>query len=144
METALKILLGLYILQALIKFINFFVVPCDARIERIAAVYSGEGRFIKMFDDILLVLMAVLVALQAAVGLEHLSFITGLGLTLTQVFFHRFDQPLGADRSPAPPVMPIKSLSYASQAAPRRGWRELLIQTALFVWALAMLITQSA
>jgi hypothetical protein len=144
MAIALKILLGLYILQALIKFINFFAIPYPARIKRIAAAYSNQGRFIKVFDDVLLVLMAVLVALLAAVGLEHLSFITGLlvGLTLTQVLFHRFSQPLAPDREPASPVTPIKMMSYAIQAKPRLAWRELIIQSALFVWALVALITQ--
>ncbi|MFI0424527.1 hypothetical protein [Spongiactinospora sp. 9N601] len=145
MVIVLKVLLGLYILQALIKFINFFAIPYPARIKRIAAVYSGGGRFIRWFDDILLIFMAVLVALLAAVGLEHLSFITGLlvGLTLTQVFFHRFTQPLTPDRSPPPPVTPIKTLSYAIQANPRLAWRDLAIQGALFIWALTMLATQS-
>ncbi|GAA0427889.1 hypothetical protein Acor_84030 [Acrocarpospora corrugata] len=145
MVIALKILLGLYILQALIKFINLFAIPYPARIKKIAALYSGQGRFIKVFDDILLLLMAVLVALQAAVGMEHLSFITGLlvGLTLTQVLFHRFNQPLPPDREPAPPLIPIKTMSYAIQAAPQLAWRELIIQSALFLWALTTLITQS-
>ncbi|MFC7722408.1 hypothetical protein [Nonomuraea recticatena] len=100
MALALKILLGLYILQALIKFINLFAIPYDIRIERIAAYHHSQAS--KVFDHILLTLMAVLVALLAAVGLEHLSFITGLlvGLTLTQVLFHRFTQPLAPDRAP--------------------------------------------
>ncbi|MBB3724539.1 hypothetical protein [Nonomuraea dietziae] len=142
MALALKILLGLYILQALIKFINLFAIPYDVRIKRIAAYHRSQAS--KVFDHILLTLMAVLVALLATVGLEHLSFITGLlvGLTLTQVLFHRFTQPLPPDRTPPPPGTPITTMSYAIQANPRLAWRELVIQTALFAWALVALITQ--
>ncbi|TDD05387.1 hypothetical protein E1292_17125 [Nonomuraea deserti] len=145
MVIALKILLGLYTLQALVKFANMFAVPYTVRIKRIAAMYSGNGRSIRIFDDVLLALMVVLVALQAAVGLEHLSFTTGLlvGLTLTQLFFHRFNRPLEPDRAPSPPASPIKSMSYAIQASPVLAWRELLVQAVLFVWVLYMLITQN-
>ncbi|MEV0196339.1 hypothetical protein [Nonomuraea sp. NPDC050691] len=143
MEVALKILLGLYILQALIKFVTLFAAPYPTRIKRIAAVHQG-GAFLRWFDDILLLLMIVLVALLGAVGMEHLSFITGLlvGLTLTQVFFHRFTRPLAPNHEPPPPVTPIKTMSYAIQAHPRLAWRDILLQGALLVWALFMLITQ--
>jgi hypothetical protein len=142
-EVALKILLGLYILQALIKFVSLFAVPYPTRIKRIAAVHA-DGGFLRWFDDILLVLMIVLVALLATVGLEHLSFATGLlvGLTLTQVFFHRFTRPLAPDREPPPPLTPIKTMSYAIQAHPRLAGRDILLQAALLIWALFMLITQ--
>ncbi|MEO3801538.1 hypothetical protein [Nonomuraea sp. B1E8] len=143
MTVALKILLGLYTLQALIKFFNLFVVPYSFRIKRIAAIYSGGGRSVKVFDDVLLAFTVLLVAMLASAGLEHLSFITGLmvGLTLTQLLFHRFNRPLDADKAPPPPVSPIKSMSYAIQATPALAWRELIVQTALFVWALYMLVT---
>ncbi|WP_424532603.1 hypothetical protein ACOZ38_20130 [Sphaerisporangium viridialbum] len=143
MEITLKILLGLYILQALIKFVTLLTVPYATRIKRIAAVHDGRG-FLRWFDDILLLLMIVMVALLAAVGLEHLSFITGLlvGLTLTQVLFHRFTRPLAPDRAPPPPITPIKTMSYAIQAEPRLAWRDIILQGALLVWALVMLITQ--
>ncbi|MGC5010899.1 hypothetical protein ACLQ2R_09060 [Streptosporangium sp. DT93] len=143
MEITLKILLGLYILQALIKFATLLAVPYATRIKRIAAVHDGGG-FLRWFDDILLLLMITLVALLAAVGLEHLSFITGLlvGLTLTQVLFHRFTRPLAPDRAPAPPITPIKTMSYAIQAEPRLAWRDIILQGALLIWALFMLITR--
>lgn len=141
MLIALKILLGLYTLQGLIKFVNLFAIPYPIRIRRIAAAH---GRFIKVFDDVLLVLMAVLVTLLALTGLEHLSFITGLlvGLTLTQLLFHRFDRPLSPEKSPQEPVTPIKVMSYAIQATPGLAWREIIVQSGLFVWALTMLVTQ--
>lgn len=140
MLLALKILLGLYIAQALIKFVNLFAIPYGVRIKRIAATY--QGRFIKVFDDVLLALMTVLVILQALVGMQPLSFITGLmvGLTLTQVLFHRFDRPLTPEQSPPAPASPVKTVSYAIQARPGLAWREILIQTGLFVWALPVLV----
>ncbi|MFF5211054.1 hypothetical protein [Streptosporangium sp. NPDC000396] len=115
----MEILFGLYILRTLIKFVTLFAVPYSTRIKHIAAVHEG-GAFLRWFDNILVLLMIILVALLAAVGLEHLSFTTGLlvGLTLTQVFFHRFTRPLAPNREPPP------------------------LQGALLVWALFMLITQ--
>jgi hypothetical protein len=89
-------------------------------------------------------MMAVLVALLVAVGLEHLSFITGLlvDLTLTQVLFHRFTRPLTPDRAPPAPATPIKTMSYAIQAHPQLAWRDMILQGALLAWALFILITQ--
>ncbi|WP_326825968.1 hypothetical protein [Streptosporangium sp. NBC_01756] len=42
MELTLKILLGLYILQALIKFVSLLAVPYATRIKRIAAVQGHD------------------------------------------------------------------------------------------------------
>lgn len=141
-ESILKVLLALLILQALIKFLDQFLLKYEIRIRRIAASYAGGGGFLRWFDDVMLVLMLVLVGLLVVSGLEYLSFATGLvvGMTVIQVYFHRFNQPLPADRSPEPPVSPIKLMSYAIQATPARAWRELLLMTALFVWVLAALI----
>jgi hypothetical protein len=36
----------------------------------------------------------------------------------------------------------LKMLSYSIQANPRRAWRELVLMTILFLWALYMLATQ--
>ena len=46
------------------------------------------------------------------------------------------------DKSPEPPVTPIKHLSYAIQANPGKAWKEYLLMTILFVWALFMLLTE--
>jgi hypothetical protein len=147
MTVALRILLALYILQALAKFTAWLVVPYERRIKQMARNYSKGGRLIEASDYIVLALQAVLVALLAAgPGLEHLSFITGLmvGLTLTQLFFHRFNQPLPPDRAPDPPASPIKTMSYAIQANPALARSQIILQTALFAWALFMLATQPA
>ena len=54
-----------------------------------------------------------------------------VGMTLVQVFFHRFAQPLDASKAPPSPVSPIKTLSYAIQAQPALGWFELAVIGAL-------------
>lgn len=135
---SLKILLSLYILYALLKFFDFFFQNYDIRIEKIRAAYRDGGRMIAIFDNVVLVLMAVFVGLLFASGIEYLSFATGLlvGMTLIQVYFHRFSDPLPPDKSPEPPVSAIKLMSYAIQANPGKAWRELVFMTLLFVSAL--------
>jgi hypothetical protein len=36
----------------------------------------------------------------------------------------------------------LKMMSYSIQASPEKAWKELLIMTTLFVWALYMLATR--
>jgi hypothetical protein len=141
-ELALKALLTLYIVQSLHKFFDFFYVSYDQRIARIRAVYARHG--VSVFDTIALILVLVFLVLQFAVGVEYLSFTTGLmvGMTLIQLYFHRFNQPLAEKQSPDPPVYPIKVLSYAIQAMPGRPRRELTVMTVLLVWALYMLLSE--
>src|SRR4051794_4351863 len=141
-ELALKALLALYILQSLHKFFEFFYVSYDRRIARIRAVYAANG--VSVFDTIALIVVVVLLALQFIAGVEYLSFTTGLlvGMTLIQLYFHRFNQPLTADQCPDPPIYPIKLLSYAIQAMPGRPWREMTMMTILLCWALYMLLTE--
>jgi len=140
----LKILLTLYIGYALVKFFDFFYLPYDTRIQALRRAYREGSRTIKIFDDVMLVVMLVFVSLLFAAGVEYLSFTTGLlvGMTLIQVYFHRFANPLPPDKQPDPPVSPIKLMSYAIQADPGKPWRELTFMTLLFVWALYMLLTQ--
>jgi hypothetical protein len=75
-------------------------------------------------------------------GAAHLSFITGLvvGMLTIQIFFHRFNRVPPAERMPEAPSPPNKLMSYAIQASPALAWREILLMTILFVWALAMLV----
>jgi len=140
----LSILLALYVLQALLKFGVHFFVSYETRRRRIDAAY--KGRQIALYDDVVLGLMLVLVALLFASGrMEHLSLITGLvvGMTLVQTYFHRFSSPVPADKAPKDPMTPIKLMSYAIQAEPRKAWREYLFMTVLFVWALYVLVSQA-
>ena len=76
--------------------------------------------------------------------MEYVSFTTGLlvGMTIIQVYFHRFSDPLSPEQSPPPPVTALKMLSYSIQANPGKAWRELLLMTLLFLWCLYRLVTQ--
>src|ERR1700720_2991229 len=101
----LKVLLTVYILYALLKFFEFFFRDDEAKMKGLRALYSGGGRVIKIFDNVMLVLMLIFVALLFASGVEYLSFTTGLlvGMTIIQVYFHRFSEPLPPEKSPDPP-----------------------------------------
>jgi hypothetical protein len=140
----LKILLTVYILYALLKFFEFFFRSDETKMKGLRAVYSGDMRVIRIFDNVLLILMVVFVVLLFVTGIEYLSFTTGLlvGMTIIQVYFHRFSDPLPAEKSPEPPVTAIKLMSYSIQANPGKAWRELIFMTVLFVWALFMLVTR--
>jgi hypothetical protein len=140
----LKIFLTIYILYALLKFFEFFFRNDETKMKGLRAVYSGDGRVIRIFDNVMLILMVVFVALLFVTGVEYLSFTTGLlvGMTIIQVYFHRFSDPLPAEKSPEPPITAIKLMSYSIQANPGKAWRELVFMTVLFVWALFMLATR--
>ncbi len=92
----------------------------------------------------LLAFMLVLLGLLFWGGVEYVSFTTGLlvGMTIIQVYFHRFSEPLPPEKSPAAPITALKMLSYSIQANPGRAWRELTLMTILFLWAVFMLATQ--
>jgi len=141
-RTILKILLALYIVYALLKFFDFFYQDYDRRMRSIRAAYENDGHVLKTFDNIMLGLMVLLVVLQFRGGIEYLSFTTGLlvGSTLIQIYFHRFCDPVPADRSPDPPVSPIKLMSWGIQANPEKPWRELAFLTVLMVWALYRIV----
>jgi len=140
---ALRILLALYIAYALLKFFDFFYLGYERRPESLRAAYAHDGRAIRVFDGAMLALVAVLVVLQFIAGIDSLSFTTGLmvGCTLIQVYFHRFSEPLAADKAPEPPVSAIKLMSYSIQADPGKSWRELAFLTVLFVWALYRILS---
>jgi hypothetical protein len=140
----LKILLTIYILYALLKFFEFFFRSEEAKMKGLRAVYSGGGHAIKIFDNVILVLMLVFIGLLFASGVEYLNFTTGLlvGMTVIQVYFHRFSDPLPPEKSPEPPITALKMMSYSIQASPEKAWKELLMMTVLFLWALYMLATR--
>ncbi|HEY1839865.1 MAG TPA: hypothetical protein VGG53_06500 [Mycobacterium sp.] len=143
MVFALQILLIAFCLQGLVKFAVGFLVPYPIRIRRIASYYDRGGRTISIYDTITLIIIGVLVVLLFLTQMHDLSFITGLivGMLTIQIFFHRFSRVLPAEQMPETPTPPRKLMSYAIQATPALGWREILFMTALFVWALAMLLT---
>jgi hypothetical protein len=140
---ALKVFLALYSLYGLAKFVAFFA-RSDARKKRwLRRVYRNNARAVRTFDTVILIAMAGVVVLQFAVGVEYLSFTSGLlvGMTLTQVYFHRFADPLPPEWTPEPPVTPLKLVAHAIQAMPAKAWRETAFITVLLVWALVMLAT---
>ena len=143
MVLALQILLIAFCVQGLVKFAVGFLVPYPIRIRRIASYYERGGRIISIYDTVTLIIIGVLVVLLFLTQMHDLSFITGLivGMLTIQIFFHRFSRVLPAEQMPETPTPPRKLMPYAIQATPALGWREILFMTALFVWALAMLLT---
>ena len=143
MSFALTILLIAFCTQGLVKFAVGFLVPYPARIARIASYYKRNGRIISTYDSVTLVIIVVLVVLLFLVDMQRLSFITGFiaGMLIIQIFFHRFSEPLSEDKAPEPEAAPRKIMSYAIQANPGLAWREIILMTALFCWALYELVS---
>lgn len=140
----LKILLTFFVVYSLIKFLFFFFVKYDTRRKLLDSSYQGKTSATKLSDLFLLGMILILMGLLfASGGTEYLSFIMGLlaGMVLIQTYFHSFSTPLTAEESPEPPISPIKMISYAIEAKPGRAWKQLLIMTVLFVWALYVLLT---
>lgn len=141
----LKILLVVYSLYSLLKFIEFFMRSDENKAKGLYRIYvQGNGSVIRIFDNVILVLMMLFLVLLFVSGVEYVSFTTGLlvGMTIIQVFFHRFSVPLAPEQSPSPPLTALKMMSYSIQANPGRAWRELLLITLLLVWSLYMLATR--
>lgn len=145
MELALVILLLLFLLQGLAKFVLWAVVPYETRIKRIAGMYTKGPGPLSVFDTINTALAGVLVVLLFLTDLRHLSFLTGLvvGMVLIQISFHRFNQVLPEDKAPRMPPPPITLMSYAIQARPSRAWLEFSLIAALSVWGIYLLLSQN-
>ncbi|MBE1876279.1 hypothetical protein [Myceligenerans pegani] len=144
-ELVLVILLLLFMLQGLAKFLLWAVVPYETRIKRIAAMYARGPGPMSVFDTVNTALAGVLVVLLFLTDMQHLSFLTGLiaGMVLIQISFHRFNQELPDDKAPRMPAPPITLMSYAIQARPSRAWLEYSLITALFVWGIAVLVSRN-
>ena len=142
METLLKILLTLFSVLALLKPLFFFGLSYDRRRAALDRSYGGRASATRISDRVLLGLCLLLTGLLAARGTEPVSFLTGLlvGMTLIQLYFHRFSAPLADDEAPPPPVSPIKTMSYAIQAAPGRPWKEMIVIAGLLIWSLYRMI----
>ncbi len=142
MSVVLTILLIAFCIQGLLKFVVGFLVRYRTRIARIATYYERDGRIISIYDTVTLVIITALVVLLFLTEMQELSFITGLvvGMLIIQIFFHRFDKPLALEQSPESGAPPRKIMSYAIQANPGLAWREIILMTALFAWALYALV----
>ncbi len=142
---ALKIMLMFFVVYSLIKFMFFFFIKYDTRRRLLNSSYKGKTSATKIQDIFLLAIMLILTGLLFASGVnEYISFITGIlvGMVLIQTYFHSFSKPLTLEESPESPVSPIKMMSYAIEANPGMAWKQLIIMTMLFIWALYMLLTQ--
>lgn len=142
MRLALEILLILYCVQALARFAIHFLLPYDKRIRQMARNYAKDHKILAVYDDTTLLVQIILVALLFVTGMHELSFLTGLfvGMSLIQVYFHRFIRPLPEDKLPESPFPPVKLLSYAIQAQPGLAWREYVLMAVAAVWGLYILI----
>jgi hypothetical protein len=143
--TILKILMTLFCVQVVLKFYVFFFINYETRRKQLDRSYNNKRSATKITDYVLLAISALLVTLLFfSENLEYLSFITGLyvGATLIQLYFHQFSEPLPVEKSPPEPTSPIKIMSYAIQAFPKRPWKELLFLTILFLWGLYMLLSK--
>jgi hypothetical protein len=141
----LKILLIFFVVYSLIKFFVFFFVKYDTRRRMLDSSYKDKTSATKISDIFLLIMVLLLLGfLYLSGSTEYLSFTTGLlvGMVLIQLYFHSFSEPLSPEKSPESPASPIKIMSYAIEATPGKAWRELLIMTLIFIWALYMLLTQ--
>ena len=146
MSIALAIVLIAFCIQGLVKFAVGFVVPYPTRIRRIASYYQRGGRIISIYDTVTLIIIVVLVVLLFLTGIHELSFITGVivGMLVIQIFFHRFSERLPEDRAPESSAPPRQIMSYAIQDHPALAWREIVLMTMLFCWALYALIAHLA
>jgi hypothetical protein len=139
----LKILLALYALQGLVKYLLHFVVKKERRMKIAEAMYTkkgGEASASRLSDGMLYLFCVILLGLLFAPGIEYLSFTTGflVGLTALQLYFHAFNTPL--EKQPAPPLTPIKMVSYAIKEMPEKAWGATLFISAILVWFLVMLV----
>jgi hypothetical protein len=144
MTITLGLLIALFYLQALAKFGLWLLAPYHVRIKRIAAYYARGQRLIGIYDTLTLCCVAAIIALQFASDMSAPSFAAGLvaGMNLIQIFVHRFNQPLSEDKRPPAPAPPNMTLSYAIQANPALGWREIIIMAGLSVWALYVIVAE--
>jgi fatty-acid desaturase len=86
-----------YILYALLKFFEFFFRDEETKRKGLYTVHvKGGGAVVKIFDNVMLAFMLVLLGLLFWGGVEYVSFTTGLlvGMTTIQVYFHRFSRAL--------------------------------------------------
>ncbi len=141
LATTIVALLGVH---ALLKFALFFVLPYSKRRAALDRGYGSKPSATQITDSVLLVITIVLAGILLWRGVESVSFLGGLwiGATLIQLYFHRFNKELGRNHTPPPAVSPIKMMSYAIQAAPKRPWREMLLMVLLIGWALVQICRQ--
>ena len=131
------VLLGVHILA---KF-AFFALPYAKRRAALDKSYGTSPSATDVSDWVVLGFTVALGVLLLVRGVEAVSFLAGLwiGASLIQLYFHRYHQPVPAERAAPAETSPLKEMSYAIQAAPWRPWPRLLVLTVLVVWNLALI-----
>jgi hypothetical protein len=139
--TVLRIFLIVYMLYAYAKFARLFASSPRSRKRWLKRAYAGSA--VKIFDNVMLVLMVLVAVATLVTGADALSFTSGLlvGMTLVQIFFHRFADPLADEWMPPEPVTPLRLMSHAIQAMPSKAWREFAVMSALLAYLLFALVT---
>jgi hypothetical protein len=136
--TVVVALLGVHIVA---KF-AFFALPYRKRRAALDKSYGDKPSATSTSDVITLVFTLALCALLLWRGVEAVSFLGGLwiGATLIQLYFHRFHEPVPADRAAPPKTSPLKEMSYAIQASPWLPWPQMLVLAVLVVWNLVLIV----
>ena len=141
MDTAVKVIAVALGLHILVKF-AFFALPYRRRRADLDRAYGSSLSATKVSDAVTLVVVLALFVVLFLAGVHAPSFLIGLwcGATLIQLYVHEFHEPLAPDTAPPGPAGPIKTMSYAIQAAPWRPWRELALIAGAVVAALVVLL----
>lgn len=126
--------------HALIKF-TFFALPYRRRRADLDRAYGTRLSATHTSDVVLRIVVVAAAAVVFVAGVQVPSFLVGLwcGATLIQLYFHEFHETLTRETQPPAPAGPIKTMSYAIQAAPWRPWREIALFAALVVAAFVAL-----
>ena len=142
LDTAAAFVVLLLGIHTLIKFAFFFALPYTKRRAMLDHSYGDRPSATQSSDPVLLAMAIALGALLLWRGSDAVSLLGGfwIGATLVQLYFHRFKAPLPPDRTPPPVVSPIKTMSYAIQAAPQRAWRELVTMSILVLACVVLVV----
>jgi hypothetical protein len=127
---AFVVIFGAYVL---LKFSFFFTLSYKTRRKMLDASYAGRAYATDKVDVALLILSIAMAFGLLATGAEPIGFLGGLlvGGTLIQLYFHAFHAPVAHDREAPEPRSPLKIMSYAIQAEPRRPWMVLVVYSVL-------------
>lgn len=141
LDTVTAVIIGLLGLHIIVKFI-FFALPYAQRRAALDRSYGAKSTATATSDKVAMAVTIALAALLLWRGAEAVSFLGGLwiGATLIQTYFHRFHEPLAPEFAPPPAVSPIKTMSYAIQAAPWRPWLEMTVLAALAIFCLVRIV----
>lgn len=128
---------GVYVL---VKFSVFFILSYATRRKMLDRAYAGRAYATDRSDVVLLAITVVMSFALLALGAEPISFLAGLlaGATLIQLYFHAFHVPVAREYEAPEPRSPLKIMSYAIQAEPRRPWKVLVVYSILVIACVAI------